>query len=90
MKDTLPLGEEQKNVFGQLEWQITRIGEEVYSGKKWVKVTAKILVAELDSGIVHYGKYTLAYGSKIYLINDRYMLEGRILDYKFLGEDVTS
>ncbi len=90
MKDVLPVGEEYRNVFGQLEWKVTRIGEDAYAGKKWAKVTAKILVAELDSGVTHYGKYTLAYGSKIYLINDKYMLEGRILNYKFLGEDVTS
>ncbi len=88
MKDVLPAGAEYRNVYGQLEWQVVRVGEAEHAGRKWTNVTAKLLVAVLDSGVARYGKYTLAYGSKIFLINDRFVVEGRVLNYRFLGEDV--
>ena len=88
MKDVLPGGEESRNVYGELDWKILEIGEASFGGRKMAKVKAKILIVEENSGILRYGKYTLVKGSKIFLINDRYFLEGRILDYKILGESV--
>lgn len=88
MKDVLPVGEESRNVYGELDWKILELTEETLGGRRWVKVKAKILVAEESSGLLRYGKYTLVRGGKIFLINDHYFLEGRILDYGLLKEGI--
>lgn len=90
IKENIPVGEESLNVFGELDWKILGFGEQSFGGKNWVVLKARMLVAEKDSGVIRYGKYTLAKGSKIYLINDRYALEGRILQYRLLDEKVLS
>ena len=88
MKDVLPGGEESRNVYGDLDWKILEIKDASFGGKKMAEVKAKILIIEENSGILRYGKYTLVKGSKIFLINDRYFLEGRILDFRVSGENV--
>ena len=88
MKDVLPAGEESRNVYGELDWKILETGDASYGGKKLARVKAKILIVEESSGILRYGKYTLVKGSKIFLINDHYFLEGRILDFRVLNENV--
>jgi hypothetical protein len=90
MKDTLSVGEESRNVYGQLDWQILEIGETTFSGRKWVNIKAKLLVRKDDSGIVHYGRYTLVPGSWIYLINDRYVLDGRVFHFRLLEGEALS
>lgn len=86
MKDILPVGEESRNVYGKLDWKILEIGDVTLGGKKIVKVKAKILLEEESSGFLRYGRYTIVPGNKIYLINDRYFLEGRIFSYRLLEE----
>ena len=88
MKEVVPVGEESRNVYGELDWKISAFGEENLGGKKIVKVTAKILVYEESSGILRYGKYTLVKGSTLFLINDHYLLEGRIFNYRILDEKI--
>ena len=88
MRDVLPVGEESRNVYGELDWKILEVGEQVFQGKKIAKIKAKLLVVDEGAGVFRYGKYTLVKGSKIYLINDFYFLEGRILDFRLLEEKV--
>lgn len=90
MKEKLSPGEEWRDVFGQLDWRILAITEETIAGRPWVALKVKLLVLEKGPGIIHYGKYTLASGSKIILINSRYMVEGRVLNYRLLDEKVLS
>lgn len=86
MKEILPNGEESRNVYGKLDWKILEIADATVGGKKVVKVKAKLLLEEESSGFLRYGKYTIVPGNKIYLINDRYFLEGRIFSYRLLEE----
>jgi hypothetical protein len=86
MKEVLPLGEESHNVYGKLDWKILEIGKVTLAGKEIVKIKAKLLIEEESSGILRYGKYTIVSGNKIYLINDHYLLEGRILNFRLLEE----
>ena len=88
MKEVVPVGEEFRNVYGELDWKILKFGEAVFSGGKTDTVTAKLLIYEESSGILRYGKYTLVKGSKIFLINDRYFLEGRIFNFRLSQEKV--
>ncbi len=88
MKKILPVGEESRNVYGELDWKILSFGEEDFGGKKTTKLTAQVLIYEESSGILRYGKYTLVKGSKIFLINDHYFLEGRILDFRILKDKI--
>lgn len=88
MKGVLPEGEESRNVYGQLDWKALRFEEVSLGGRKMMKLTAKILMVEEASGILRYGKYTLVTGGKIFLINDHYFLEGRILNYRLLDEKI--
>lgn len=88
MKEALPAGEESRNVYGELDWKILGFGEENLAGKKITKLIAKLLIVEESSGILRYGKYTLVKGSKIFLINDHYFLEGRIFKFRFLKEKI--
>lgn len=86
MKDVMPVGEEQRNVYGRLDWQLLGFGEELLAGKKRVKMRAKLLVVEEGSGIIRYGKYTLVRGSPVNLINDRYFVGGWLFNLKLLDE----
>ncbi len=88
MKEALPVGEESRNVYGELDWKILGFGEENLAGRKITKLIAKLLIVEESSGILRYGKYTLVKGSKIYLINDHYFLEGRVFRYRFLEDKI--
>ena len=88
LKEVLPQGEESKNVYGTLDWKVLSFSDETFGEKKIVKVTAKISIVEESSGILRYGKYTLVRGSKIFLINDHYFIEGRILNWRLLKEKV--
>lgn len=86
MKEALPVGEESRNVYGKLDWKILEINEVSLGGKQITKVKAKLLIEEESSGILRYGKYNIIPGNKIYLINDHYLVEGRILAYRLLDE----
>ena len=88
LKEVLPRGEESKNVYGDLDWKILSFSGEAFGEKTIVKVTAKVSIVEESSGILRYGKYTLVKGSKIFLINDRYLIEGRILNWRLSKEKV--
>lgn len=88
MRQAIPAGEESRNVYGELDWKISGFDEENLGGKKIVKVTAKILVYEESSGILRYGKYTLVKGSTIFLINDHYLLEGRVFNFRILNDKI--
>lgn len=88
LKETIPAGEESRNVYGDVDWKILRFEEVKLGEKKIVKVTAKLSIVQEGSGILRYGKYTLVMGSKIVLINDRYLVEGRVFNYKLLDEKV--
>lgn len=88
IQGTIPAGEESRNVYGELDWKILGFREKVWGGKKLIQVRAKLLIAEESSGVLRYGKYTLVKGAKIYLINDHYFLEGRIVDFHLLEEQI--
>lgn len=88
MRDVLPEGEQSRNVYGELDWKILKKEEATFGGEKMAKITAKILIVEESSGILRYGKYTLVKGGKIFLINDHYFLEGRILNFQILSESI--
>ncbi len=88
MKEALPGDEEYRNVYGEIDWKILEKGEVTLGGRKIAKIKAKILIVEESSGILRYGKYTLVKGSKIFLINDHYFLEGRILNFQISNETV--
>ncbi len=88
IKSTVPVGEEFKNVYGQLDWKILAFEDVTLETRKWTKLRAKILIVEESSGILRYGKYTLVKGNKLYLINDHYFIEGRVVDFKLLDERV--
>jgi hypothetical protein len=90
LKTVMPAGEERRDVFNQLDWVVSGFRDEVLAGRVWVVLTAKILVSEKDSGVIRYGKYTLAKGGKIFLINDRYLVEGRVYGFNLLEEKVLS
>ena len=86
--EAVPVGEEFRNVYGQLDWQILGFEKEKLGDEEHVWVKARLLIVEESSGLLRYGKYTLVKGNKIFLINDRYLLEGRIYDYRLLEERV--
>jgi hypothetical protein len=90
MKDVIQPGEESRDVYKKLEWQILAAGEETLGGKKIAKLTVKLLLVEMSSGILDYGKYTVVRGGRIVLINDRYFIEGRIYNFRLLEERVAS
>lgn len=82
MKDVLSPGQENKDVYGRIDWKIAGIDEIEMAGRKWLKLTVDLQVYRKDSGILRYGKYTLAKGSKIFLINDDFVIEGRVFDFE--------
>lgn len=88
MAETVPVGEELRNAYGHLDWKILAFGEAGFQGKKSATLEAKLQIVEDSSGLLRYGKYTLVKGGKIYLINDNFFIEGRILDYRALDERV--
>ena len=88
MQDVIPVGEEFHNVYGELDWKILGFENVTLGGRKMTKAKVKLLIVQESSGILRYGKYTLVQGSKIYLINDRFFLEGRIFNFKLLEEKI--
>lgn len=88
MGESLPVGEESRDVYGYLDWKILEVKEETLSGKKMIQIRAKVLATEESSGPLRYGKYTLVKGGTVYLINDHYFLEGRIRDFRLLEEGI--
>ncbi|MBI4550553.1 MAG: hypothetical protein HY714_06470 [Candidatus Omnitrophica bacterium] len=88
IRGTIPAGEETRNVYGELEWKVVGFEEAALAGKVWLIAKVKVRAVEYSSGIVKYGKYTLLPGSKIYLIDDRYFIEGRVYRYRLLDEKV--
>lgn len=86
MAEVMPVGEEFRNVYGQVDWQILGFEKEKLGSGESVLARAKLLIVEESSGLLRYGKYTLVKGSKIFLINDHYLLEGRVYDYRLLEE----
>ena len=88
MRETLPAGEESHNVYGELDWKILEKGGRTFDGQEFTWLRAKILIAEESAGLLRYGKYTLVKGGKIFLINDRYFLEGRIFDFRLSDENI--
>lgn len=88
MKDVVPVGEESRNVYGDPDWKILGFEEVELGARRMTKVRAKLWIVKDSSGILRYGKYTLVKGNKIYLINDRYVLEGWVLDFQALEERI--
>ena len=88
MAEVVPRGEESRNVYGHLDWRVLDFGEETFQGRKVVKLRAELQIVEESSGLLRYGKYTLVNGGRIFLINDRYFIEGRIRDYELLKERI--
>jgi hypothetical protein len=89
IKDVLPVGEELRNIYGQLEWKILETREMMLGDRKWAAVKAEMLVNDKGSGVLSYGKYTLARGSVIYLINDRYGFQGHVYNYRVLNKKIS-
>ena len=88
MKNVLPVGEKSKNVYGDIDWEILEVKEEMLGGEKWTIIKAKILIVKESSGTLRYGKYTLVTGSHIFLINDNFFLEGRLRGFRLLDERI--
>lgn len=86
LKEKIPAGEESRNVYDRLDWKILEMEQVSLGGREWLKVKVKLLIEEESSGLLRYGKYTLVPGGKIFLINDRFFIEGRIMDYHLLEE----
>ena len=89
LKDVLPAGEELRNIYGQLEWKILEKNELVIAGRKWALIKAEMMIADKGAGVFSYGKYTLAKGSGIYLINDRYGFLGHVYSYRILDKKIS-
>ncbi len=86
--DKVPEGLEYKNVYGNVEWKILKIQREVLAAKPVVRVSAKVLLTRESSGLIRYGKYTLVIGGKVVLVNDEYLLEGRVSDIHIMDEKI--
>jgi len=86
--EKVPEGLEFKNVYGKVEWKILKIQREVLAAKPVVRVRAKVLLTRESSGLIRYGKYTLIIGGKVILLNDEYLLEGRVTDIRILDEKI--
>ena len=88
MTEVIPAGEECRNVYGDIDWKILRFEEVKLGEKKMVRAVVKLSIVRESSGILRYGKYTLVTGNKIVLINDHFVVEGRIFSFKLLDEKV--
>lgn len=86
--DQVPPGLELKNVYGTLEWKILAIERAVLGERAVRRVKARVLLTREASGLLRYGKYTLVRGGKIILLNDDYLLEGRIEAIRILDEKI--
>lgn len=86
--EKVPDGLESKNVYGNVEWKILKIQREVLAAKPVVRVSAKVLLTRESSGLIRYGKYTLVIGGKVVLLNDGYLLEGRVTDIRIMDEKI--
>ena len=51
-------------------------------------MSAKVLLTRESSGLIRYGKYTLVIGGKVVLLNDEYLLEGRVTDIHIMDEKI--
>jgi len=88
MIDKVPAGHEYKNVYGAVEWKILEMRREVLAAKPVVLVKAKVLLTRESSGLIRYGKYTLVIGAKVVLLNDQYLMEGRVTDIRVTDEKI--
>ena len=86
--DELPDGLEFKNVYGAVDWKIINVGLDILGKRPIHRVRVKLLTARETSGLVRYGKYTLVKGGRIILINDDYLIEGRVIRYRLLDEKI--
>ncbi len=86
--EKIPEGLEFKNVYGKVEWKILKIQREVLAAKPVVRVNAKVLLTRESSGLIRYGKYTLVIGGRVILVNDEYLLEGRVTDIHIMDEKI--
>jgi hypothetical protein len=86
--EKVPEGLEFKNVYGKAEWKILKIQREVLAAKPVVRVSAKVLLTRESSGLIRYGKYTLVIGGRVVLLNDEYLLEGRVTDIRIMDEKI--
>jgi hypothetical protein len=88
MEKVLPVGEERRSVYGELEWKVIEVKTVKMGKEKKTKVTVRALISEKDPGVFSYGKYTLARGGMVYFVNDRYLIEGRVFDCRVLEEKI--
>lgn len=88
MKDFLKVGDERRDVYGEVEWKILDISEMSLAGRSWVKVKVRVVVVEETSGILRYGKYNLTLGNSLHFITDKYVFGGRIYSFRLLQEGV--
>jgi len=86
--EKVPEGLESKNVYGKVDWKILKIQREVLAAKPVVRVSAKVLLTRESSGLIRYGKYTLVMGGKVILLNDDYLLEGRVTNIRITEEKI--
>ncbi len=86
--EKIPEGLEFKNVYGKVEWKILKIQREVLAAKPVARVSAKVLLTRESSGLIRYGKYTLVIGGRVILVNDEYLLEGRVTAIRIMDEKI--
>ncbi len=87
-KEFIPIGDEYRNVYGELEFKVVGAEEVTLEGKKWIKVKVEVPIVEENSGILRYGKYTLLQGNSIHFISDKYVFGGRIFQYRISDEKI--
>lgn len=86
MKDSLPVGEEKRGIYGEMDWKVLQIWQEKFGGREVIKMRLKILVNQDAAEVFRYGSLTLAKGCVIQLRSPRYLIEGRIVNFKPLEE----
>ena len=86
--EKIPQNLESKNVYGAVEWKVLSIRREVLEARPVVRVSAKVLLTRESSGLIRYGKYTLVVGGRVILLNDNYLMEGRITDIHVTDEKI--
>ncbi len=88
LADKIPEGLESKNIYGSVDWKILAVGRENLGERAVRRIKVKVLLTRESSGLLRYGKYTLVRGGKIVLINDDFLLEGRIAEIRLLDEKI--
>ncbi len=86
--DDLPQGLEFKNVYGAVDWKILNVGLDILGKRPVRRVRVKLLTTRETSGLLRYGKYTLVKGGRVILINDDFLIEGRVIRYHLLDEKI--